>query len=260
LLDSDDVDFLDDTGIEDDAQQVSVITDEFATDEFTDTRDAYGATDVLPAAAVEEELEPEPPAAKPAKTRSKKPVLAVLVLLLLAIGVIIIPKGLGINIPFISDLKIPYLSDLDFKIPYLSDWLNPEAQDVTGNLKITPMGRTIAGKFVDSSKAGRLFVIRGKIKNDYDHPRSFVKVTGKLYKTGQKLAKSTTVYCGNVISESELTRMDIATINKRMKNKFGNKRSNLKIKTGKIVPFMIVFDKLPGNLDEYTVEVAGSSI
>ena len=32
------------------------------------------------------------------------------------------------------------------------------------------------------------------------------------------------------------------------------------IKTGKIVPFMIVFDKLPRNLDEYTVEVAGSSI
>ena len=49
-------------------------------------------------------------------------------------------------------------------------------------------------------------------------------------------------------------------INKRMKNKFGAKRSNLKIKSGKVVPFMIVFDKLPKNLDEYTVEVASSSI
>ncbi len=258
LLDSDDVDFLDATGIPDDSQPADVGTDEFATDAFSDESDGYGQTDVLPDS--DDEV-PEPPVkAKPAKSRSKKPVFAVLVLLILAIGVLIIPKSLGIKIPYISDIKIPYISDLDIKIPYLSDWLNPQAQDVVGNLKITPLGRTISAKFVNNSKVGRLFVIRGKIKNDYDHPRSYVKVTGKLYKKGQKLAKSATVYCGNVIPESELTKLNIATINKRMKNKFGDKRSNLKIKTGKIVPFMIVFDKLPSNLDEYTVEVAGSSI
>ena len=257
LLDSDHVDFLDDTGIEDESHQAAAMTDEFATDDFSDGRGGYGQTDVLP---VSDEEVPKSPAAKPAKSRSKKPVLAVILLLILALGVIIIPKGLGIKIPYISDIKIPYISDLDIKIPYLSDWLNPQRQDVTGNLKIMPMGRTISAKFVNNSKVGRLFVIRGKIKNDYDHPRSYVRVTGKLYQKGQKLAKSATVYCGNVMSDAELTRMDIATINRRMKNKFGNKRSNLKIKTGKIIPFMIVFDKLPRNLDEYTVEVAGSSI
>jgi len=103
-------------------------------------------------------------------------------------------------------------------------------------------------------------VIRGKIKNEYDHPRSFVAVTGKLYRGGKKIVKKSTVYIGNVIPESDLPGMDIAAINKRMKNKFGDKRSNLKIKSGKVVPFMIVFDKLPNNLDEYTVEVASSSI
>jgi hypothetical protein len=181
-------------------------------------------------------------------------------LLLLAIGVIIIPRGLGIKIPYISDIKIPYLSDLDLKIPYLSDWLNPQAQDVSGNLKIIPMDRTISGKFVNNAKAGRLFVISGKIKNEYDHPRSFITVTGKLYQVGKKLVKKSTVYIGNVIPESDLTGMDIAAINHRMENKFGDKRSNLKIKTGNEIPFMIVFDKLPNNLDEYTVEVTSSSI
>ena len=171
-----------------------------------------------------------------------------------------IPRLLGINIPYISDIKVPYLSDFDLKIPYLSDWLNPEEQDVAGNIKIMPMGRTISGKFVNTEKAGRLFVIRGKIKNEYDHPRSFIKVTGKLYQKNNKLARKSTVYIGNVMSDKELTGMAITAINKRMKNKFGIKRSNLKIKTGKVVPFMIVFDKLPKNLDEYTVEVASSSI
>ena len=194
------------------------------------------------------------------KSRSKKPVLVAFLLLLLAIGVVIIPKSLGIKIPYVSDIKIPYLSDLDLNIPYLSDWLNPEEQDVAGNLRITPLARTISGNFVSTAKSGQLFVIRGKIKNEYDHPRSFVKVTGKLYQGKQKLVRKSTVYIGNVIPESELAGMGITDINKRMMNKFGNKRTNLKIKAGKMVPFMIVFDKLPDNLDEYTVEVASSSI
>jgi len=260
LLDADDADFLGDTGIDDESQPVGAITDEFATDDFDSAEGDFGATDVLPidedgAAAV-----PLAGAAKPKKSRSKKPVLVALVMVLLAIGAIVIPKSLGIKIPYISDIKIPYLSDLDLNIPYLSDWLNPEEQDVAGNLRITPLGTTISGNFVNTEKAGRLFVIRGKIKNEYDHPRSFVKVTGKLYQGEKKLARKSTVYIGNVIPESELAGMDIADINKRMANKFGDKRTNLKIKTGKMVPFMIVFDKLPNNLDEYTVEVASSSI
>jgi predicted Zn finger-like uncharacterized protein len=258
LLDADEDDFLGDSGFDDEAQPANVETDDFATDDFSNTQGDFGATDVLP--LDDEDIPDTPAAAKPARSRSKKPVLVAFVLLLLAVGVLIIPKSLGINIPYISDIEVPYLSDLNLKIPYLSDWLNPEAQDVAGNLRIMPMGQTISGKFVNTAKAGRLFIIRGKIKNEYDHPRSFVKVTGKLYRSDKKLAKKSTVYIGNVISDSELTEMDISTINKRMKNKFGAKRSNLKIKAGKVVPFMIVFDKLPKNLDEYTVEVASSSI
>jgi hypothetical protein len=178
----------------------------------------------------------------------------------LAIGIIIIPKSLGIKIPYISDINIPYLSDLDLKIPFLSDLVNPEKQDVSGNLKMIPMDKTISSKFISNSRAGQLLVIRGKIRNEYDQPRSFVRVTGKLYQKGRKLVKTSTVYCGNIISDPELAGMNIAAINKKMRNKFGDKKSNLKIKTGKMVPFMIVFDNLPQNLDEYTVEVAESSI
>jgi hypothetical protein len=257
LLDADEADFIEDAGVTDGSQTTGALTDDLATDDFGVTGEDFGATDVLPVG--DEELT-QAAVAKAAKSRSKKPVLVAFLLLLLAVGVIIIPKSLGINIPFVSDIKIPYLSDLDLKIPYLSDWLNPEEQDVAGNLRISPMSRSISGNFVNTAKAGQLFVIRGKIKNEYDHPRSFVQVTGKLYQSGQKLVRKSTVYVGNVIPDSELADMSIAAIHKRMKNKFGDKRSNLKIKTGNSVPFMIVFDKLPNNLDEYTVEVASSSI
>ncbi len=232
--------------LEDESLQGAVTTDDFATGELMETKDAYSLADEAP-------VSEDRPSVRPMtrrKSRSKTPVLVAVLLLLLAGGILIVPNMIGIKIPYISDIKIPYLSDL----------LNPEEKDVSGKLDIIPLGETIEARFVDDSKGGRLFVIHGKIKNDYDHPRSFIKVTGKIYQKGGKLAKTETVYCGNVLSDSDLTGMTIAVINKRLHNKFGDKKSNLKVKTGETIPFMIVFDKLPQNLDEYTVEVDGSSI
>jgi hypothetical protein len=269
LLSSEEVDFLEEAGVEetelqDGSATSDISTDEFTSDGFSDTNDAYGATQALPDAEdehlEEEAFDAQPIAKGPKQVRSKKPVLVTLLLFLLAVGVLIVPNMLGFKIPYISDIKIPYLSDLDLKIPYLSDWLNPEEQDVAGNLKIVPLGNTINGKFVNNSQAGQLFVIQGKIKNDYDHPRSYIKVTGKLYQKGAQVAKQATVYCGNLLSQEDLAAMDMTSINRQLRNKSGNERSNFKVETGKIVPFMIVFDKLPSNLDEYTVEVEGSSI
>jgi hypothetical protein len=268
---SDEVDFLEEAGKESDFEntgETSVVsTDEFTENALEDADTDHGATHVLPFSESElpiaESLEQAPVVQhrpQPKKTRSKKPLLVVVLLCLLAIGVTIIPNMLGIKIPYISDIKIPYLSDLDVNIPYLSDWLNPKPQDVAGNLKINPLGNTIKAKFVDNSKSGQLFVIQGQIKNDYDHPRSYIKVTGKLLQKGKKIAKTATVFCGNMLSNSDLTTMDITEISKKLNNRTGGKRSNFKVKTGNRVPFMIVFDKLPRNLDEYTVEVEGSSI
>ena len=232
----------------------AVTTDEFATDELLATGDTYERTD----APLNSDETPTAPAAMMPKSRSKKPALVALLLLFLAGGILVVPNMLGIKIPYVSDIKIPYLSDL--KIPYVSEKLNPEVTDTAGNLKIIPLAGTISARFIDDSQGNQRFVIHGKIKNDYDHPRSFIKVTGKIYQKGGKLAKSETVYCGNVLSDSELTGMKIAAVNKRLDNRFGDKKSNLKVKTGKTIPFMIVFDKLPQNLDEYTVEVDGSSL
>jgi hypothetical protein len=135
----------------------------------------------------------------------------------------------------------------------------PKVEDTAGNLKITPMRQTIQYKFVDNNKAGKILVISGQIRNEYDHPRSNIKVTGKIYRKGKKLAHTATVYAGNMLSDADLQRMDMPAISKRLQNRFGDNRSNVKVRTGKTIPFLIVFNQLPPNLDEYTVQVAGSS-
>ncbi len=225
-------------------------TDDFATDDFSESRDLEDQTDITDQIGTG-----FPPPVKP--RRSRKPVLAVFFLLLLSLIGYVVIQNLGIHIPYVSDIKIPYLSDA--KIPYLSGLLKSGDQDVAGNLKIIPMGKTISHKFIENTAAGNIFVIKGRVRNDYNHPRSHIKITGKLYRRDKALAKTATVYCGNVLTESDLAKMNITVINKRLQNRFGDKRSNIKVKAGKTIPFLIVFNKLPANLDEYTVEVSGSS-
>ncbi len=264
LLSDDDMESLDEVESEElefagaDGNE-SAISDDFATDDFSESDD-FGQTSVLPEEDDQAAVAAAGPAPTAPKVRSKKPVMIGFLVLVLISGILIVPKMLGVKIPFVSDIKIPFLSDVDMRIPFLSDLINPEQQDVAGNLKINPLGRTINGRFVENAKVGRLFVIQGKIRNDYDHPRSFIKVTGRIFQKGGREVKKATVYCGNVLSGKELSAMNMAAIQKRLKNRFGDRRSNVKVPKGRMVPFMIVFDRLPANLDEFSVEVAGSSI
>jgi len=224
--------------------------DDFASGDFAETQDVRGDTDLLDQAGAGI-------SAPVRKKRTRKPVLAAVLLLVLCVVGYIVTQNLGIKIPFVSDLKIPYLSDV--KIPFLSGSMKSEDKDVAGNLKITPMGKTITHKFIENTAAGDIFVIVGQVRNEYDHPRSYIKITGKLYRKGKALAKTATVYGGNMLSDSDLARLDMAAINKRLQNRFGDNRSNIEVKTGKTLSFLLVFSKLPANMDEYTVEVSGSS-
>jgi predicted Zn finger-like uncharacterized protein len=225
-------------------------TNDFATDDFTGSSSFGGQTDIMESMGAG--------AGAPARRRrSGKSLLAVFALLLLCLIGYVVIQNLGVNIPYVSDFKIPYLSEV--KIPYLSGMIKTEDQDVAGNLRITPLGMTITHKFVQNNAAGEVFVIQGQVRNEYNQPRSYIKITGKLYVKGNALAKTATVYCGNVLSDSDLENMDMADIDKHLQNRFGDNRSNIRVSTGKTLPFFIVFNKLPPNLDEYTVEVAGSS-
>ena len=225
-------------------------SDDFATDDFAGDSDFGGQTDLMESMGAD--------IGTPVRRRkSRKSLLAVVSLLLLCLIGYVVTQNLGIKIPYVSDFKIPYLSDV--KIPYLSGLLKSEDQDIAGNLKITPLGTTITHKFIQNNEGGDIFVIQGQVRNEYDHPRSYIKITAKLYVKDKALAKTATVYCGNVLSDSDLANMDMAAINKHLQNRFGDNRSNIRVNSGKTVPFFIVFNRLPPDLDEFTVEVAGSS-
>jgi len=197
-----------------------------------------------PEEAEEEEEEPafSIGSYEPQKPRGSRSLVYLLVVLILAgagYGAFWMMQNKGIKIPFISNL---------FKL---------SSADVTGNLNISTT--EVASRFVTTAKQGRLFVITGKARNDYPEARSAIHIMAKLYAPGKVLVATQSVFCGNFLSDLELESLDIETIQKILQNRSGDNYSGERIDPGKEIPFMVVFSSLPDNLEEFTIEVEGSS-
>ena len=176
--------------------------------------------------------------ATPSKKGMSKPLLVTLIIVLIGAG------GYGLY------------TLLDSMGVHLASPPTHKVQD-PGNLKITPFD--INSKFVDNNKIGKLFVITGKVKNEYPTNRGAIQVTGKLYTKDKKMAKAETVFCGNMLSDIDQSNLDAATIQQKLQNRMGDNHVNVQVKPGDAIPFMIVFTNLPENLDEFTLEVIAST-
>lgn len=177
----------------------------------------------------------------PAPKKGVNPVILIALVLTviaaLVYGGYMLLNSMGISIPFISNTAPSKLSD-------------------PGNLRIKSFD--INSKFVDNNKIGKIFVITGKIKNEYPMARASVQITGKLYTKDKALAKTETVFCGNVLSDFDLVHADAAIFRQRLQNRPGDNRINEKILPGDAIPFMVVFFNLPENLEEFTTEIISS--
>ena len=197
-----------------------------------------------------EERRPEPPARpaqearpKTKKARRSKLPLVILVIVLLLIG------GAGAVILFAPDLVPEQLA-------FLKGTERQESRD-PGVLRLR--FTAVTGSFVQNAQAGQLFVIRGTISNNYSDSRSNVLVKGSILDDKGKVVKTKVAYAGNVFTENELKDLPMDQINQGLRNQAGKGNMNVNIKPQASVPFMIVFEELPENLSEFTVEPVSSS-
>jgi hypothetical protein len=119
--------------------------------------------------------------------------------------------------------------------------------------------KSVGGHFIESSKAGQLFVIKGTVTNHNPKSRSFILIKGSLLDDKGKVVGSKMAYAGNTFTEKQIKEMPLKEINKGLKNRFGKKRINVNVKPQSTVPFMILFENLPKNMSEFTVEAVSSS-
>jgi predicted Zn finger-like uncharacterized protein len=185
--------------------------------------------------SVESKLEKKP------KKRLSKTILVAFILFILAAagyGAFTVFKPMNIQIPFIGNFMKDQPVDPGSLQMHISD---------------------LHSRFMDNQNGERIFIITGMVKNEYQETRSLVKITGKLYQSERQLTQNQQVYAGNTVSDLELFSLKPEVIKNRLNNRFGENRTNLNVQPNQSISFMIVFSNLPQNLEEFTVEIDGSS-
>lgn len=193
----------------------------------------------------EKRLEPAQTKEKTTQKRSRKrhllPVLLVIVLILIGAAAAIF-------------LWVPEI------IPDSLSMLKPVEKKEITDMGVSRLSfKSVTGSFVDSGNSGNLFVIRGEITNDYPKSRSFILIKGSILDDKSQVVKRKLAYAGNNFKEEEIKSLPLEKINKAMKNRYGMGRKNVDVAPGAKITFTLVFEDLPKNLSEFTVEAVSSS-
>jgi predicted Zn finger-like uncharacterized protein len=187
----------------------------------------------------------EPVLPRPVIKKRSRPglLVSILILILLLVG------GASALVFFMPEL-------LPESIPFLKRPTKEQALDM-GTKRLS--FRNLEGSFVDSSTAGKLFVVRGSVSNNYPDKRSFIRLRSNILDSKGKIAKSKIVYAGNPISNNDLRTLSMEEINKRLMHRAGRNKINMNIPPNASIPFVFVFDNLPEDVSEFTVEAISSS-
>jgi len=119
--------------------------------------------------------------------------------------------------------------------------------------------KDVSGSFLMNNMAGKLYVIRGDVINNYPKGRSYILLKANILDVKGKSVKQKLSYAGNTFTEDQLMKFSMQEIDKGLKNQAGKGDINVDIEPGDSVPFMIVFEGLPDNLGEFEVEAVSSS-
>jgi len=119
--------------------------------------------------------------------------------------------------------------------------------------------KDLKGFFVDLESGEKLFIVSGSVVNNYPNQRSFIRIRSNILDSKAKVVKSKIAYAGNPINDKELQSLSMEEIEKRLMNKMGNNNMNTNILPNLSVPFMIIFNELPEDISEFTVEAISSS-
>ncbi len=193
------------------------------------------------------EAPPKPEKAVP-KKRKKGGVPRFLMIVLI---VVLLLTGGAAALLYFAPERVP-----ESLTPYLGMAGKPEVKD-PGVRRLS--FKNVSGKFYQSTKVGSLFCIQGVVFNNYPGSRSFIRVKGSLLDEKGSVVKQKLAFAGNTFSENELKEMSLEQINQGLTNRTGKGNVNVSVKPQASVPFMIVFEELPENLSEFTVEAVSSA-
>ncbi len=145
-------------------------------------------------------------------------------------------------------------------IPESLEFLRPAKIRQGADLGVRRLAfENVTGSFFESRDAGSLFVVEGRVRNECTEARKFILLKGNILDDDGAVVREKEGYAGNVFSKKEIETLPLDSINKALLNREGEDGTNLNVPPGKSIPFMIIFENLPENITEFTIEAVRSS-
>ena len=187
--------------------------------------------DVMEAALVSQEVKSPPPSRR--KTSSRR-LLLFLIPLLLIVGSI----ALWLYVP----------------------WpLKPKTVEKSTGIEQLLLVET-RGYFVDNQKVGQLFVIQGRVRNEFPKPLRWIHLRAKIYTSDGQTARQLDFYAGNILSNQQLQNMPLEKLLAVVQTQPATKDRTQEIGSRQEVSFTAPFGDLPEltQLSDYSVEILAS--
>jgi predicted Zn finger-like uncharacterized protein len=138
---------------------------------------------------------------------------------------------------------------------FLVDWYGDKSAE-EGSMTI----KNTQSSYVLNSSAGELFVVKGEAFNNFKKPRASVQVKVSILGPGGAVLVSKSAFCGNSLSNEQLSSLPLTKIEEAMNNQFGDSLANLGVKPGSFIPFVVVMSAVPKEATDYSVQIAGSTV
>ena len=130
----------------------------------------------------------------------------------------------------------------------------PAAEELAKKVEMLTM-RNVRQYFVDNEKVGKIFVIEGKVVNEFPEPRELIQVEATLYRVDGYPLVSKTQLAGSVLSLFQLQVLGENELESFLNNKIEILTNNTNVPKGGEVPFMVLFYKPPQDVSEFAVKI-----
>ncbi len=115
--------------------------------------------------------------------------------------------------------------------------------------------RNIRQYYQPNEKVGQLFVIEGKVVNNFKVAKELIKVEATLFDANNVTLTSKQQYCGVSVSLFQLQVLGQQELESALNNKIEILTNNTNVAPGQEVPFMVVFYNPPATVAEFGVKV-----
>lgn len=115
--------------------------------------------------------------------------------------------------------------------------------------------RNVRQYIVDNEKVGKVFVIEGKVVNEFPEPKELIAVEGALYGNDRRVIASKQQRCGTQLSLFQLQVLGEKEMESMLNNKIEILTNNINLKHGAEVPFMVLFYAPPDDVSEFGVRI-----